>query len=105
MTEKPSPQLRITPMQRVKAVPVTDPAELAALDEMRRRMRTVTAGLTRLYLQLPEAERSPLIARLASELTDDAQLELVAELAAKLPAAILPALEEELQTRLDPSAP
>jgi hypothetical protein len=105
MAEKPSPRLRIAPLQKVKAVPITDPAEQAAIDEIRRRTRQVAAGLVRLYRQLPEGERAPLIARLASELTDDAQLELVAELAAKLPAAVLPALEEELQARLDPSAP
>jgi hypothetical protein len=37
MSKKASPALRITPLQRVVAVPITDPAEQAAIDKMRKR--------------------------------------------------------------------
>jgi hypothetical protein len=105
MAEKPSPRLRIAPLQRVRAEPVTDLAEQAALDEVRRRKRSVAAGLVSLYRQLPLEERASLIARLAAEVPEDTQVELLAELAAQLPPGVLPALEEELQTRLDRSVP
>lgn len=39
MAKKPSPSLRIAPLQRVVAEPITDRAEQAALDECRRRQR------------------------------------------------------------------
>ncbi len=44
MTERLTP-LRIAPLQRITAQPVTDPGQLAAMDEMRARQREETDSL------------------------------------------------------------
>ena len=44
MAKKASPPLRIAPLQRITAEPITDPAEQAALDRMRQRLKRKTSG-------------------------------------------------------------
>jgi hypothetical protein len=44
MSKKASPPLRIAPLQRVIAVPITDPAEQAAIDKMRKRAKRKQRG-------------------------------------------------------------
>jgi len=44
MSKKASPPFRIAPLQRVIAVPITDPAEQAALDKMRKRVKGRQGG-------------------------------------------------------------
>jgi len=39
MPRRPSPPLSIAPLQRIIAEPITDPAELAAIDRMRQRLK------------------------------------------------------------------
>jgi hypothetical protein len=39
MPKKAFVPLRIAPLQRVRGVPITDPAEQAALDKMRQRLK------------------------------------------------------------------
>jgi len=45
MVKKRSPQFHIAPLQRVVAETVTDPAELAAMDEWRLRQREATSAV------------------------------------------------------------
>ena len=44
MSKKASPPLRIAPLQHVIAEPITDPAELAALDKFRKQEKRKQAG-------------------------------------------------------------
>jgi len=44
MSKKASPPLRIAPLQRVIAVPITDPAEQTAIDKMRKRAKRKQRG-------------------------------------------------------------
>jgi hypothetical protein len=44
MAKRASPPLRIAPLQRVVAVPITDPAEQAAIDKMRKRVKRKHGG-------------------------------------------------------------
>jgi hypothetical protein len=44
MPRKVSPPLRVTPLQRVVAEPVTEPAEQAALDKLRKREKRKRGG-------------------------------------------------------------
>ncbi len=44
MSKKVSPPLRIAPLQRVIAEPITDPAEQAALDKFRKREKRKQGG-------------------------------------------------------------
>lgn len=47
MPKKAFVPLRIAPLQRVRAESITDPAEQAALDKMRLRLRKKQVGQTR----------------------------------------------------------
>jgi hypothetical protein len=47
MSKKAFVPLRIAPLQRVVAEPITDPAEQAALDKMRKRLKQKQAGQKR----------------------------------------------------------
>jgi hypothetical protein len=115
MAKKPFVPPRIAPLQRVVAEPITDPAEQATLDACRKqqqggssagRLRTngrLKAGPARvleLCRRLPAQERPALLARLASQLDPEVQLECLAPLLAALPPALLRQLEEELRPRL-----
>src|SRR5437016_1057827 len=119
MPKKPAP-LRIAPLQRVVAEPVTDPAEPTVLDgrqEPPRRGGAVrTRGATRssgstasrvldLSRWLPADERLPLLTRLAARLPPRSQLALLERLAALLPTDALRQAEHELRTRLGEQAP
>ncbi|HEV3447553.1 MAG TPA: hypothetical protein VG099_23155 [Gemmataceae bacterium] len=44
MSKKPPLPVRIAPLQRVVAVPITDPAEQAALDKLRKREQARRLG-------------------------------------------------------------
>jgi hypothetical protein len=44
MSKKGSPPPRIAPLQRVVAEPITDPAEQAALDKIRKRLKGKQRG-------------------------------------------------------------
>ena len=44
MSKKAVAPLRIAPLQRVIAQPITDPAERAALDKLRKRRKPLPAG-------------------------------------------------------------
>jgi hypothetical protein len=44
MSKKVSPPLRIAPLQHVIAEPITDPAEQAALDKLRKREKRKQSG-------------------------------------------------------------
>jgi len=120
MTKKSTPPPRFAPLQRLTADPITDPAEqAAALDELRRQQRqpgppirtrgvsTVAANgsasrVLGLFQQLPEAERAPLLARWMTQLSADAQLEVLELLAAQLSPEDFHQVEEELQQRVAP---
>jgi len=90
MAKRSSKRLRIGPLQEVELVPVTDPAERADLErQLRDREEVVTAfGVQDLYLQL----------------SAQAQLELLTQLAAKLPLPQQRQLAEGLLSRLSPEA-
>src|SRR4051812_14409108 len=120
MAKHPAPP-RVAPLQRVVAEPITDPAEQAALDEQRRRVRngqpqpsedasgaTPPASASRLLelsRQLPAAERGALLARLGAELPAEQQLELLARVLARLAPEALHPLAGELATRLGHAQP
>jgi hypothetical protein len=88
MTKKPSNSFRTASSQRVVVLEtITDPAELAALDETVREARKdfpFWTALDVLY-DVPAEERVGLLRRLAAELPPDAQLELIKELVVQLP--------------------
>lgn len=105
MTKKSSPLPHIAPLQKVAAEPVTDPTELAALDEQRKqrqkkvhtfRRRGTTKPIMTTILQvhdlcrqLAAEDKALLVTRLAAELSLDQQRELVEDLLAQLPADVL----------------
>lgn len=114
MAKKASPPVRIAPLQRVVAEPITDPAERAALDEACKRPQedapvvrvrgigrknSASSRVLELCRRLPELERSALLMRLATR-TPEAQLECLAHLLAVLPPDLLRQLEEDLRPRL-----
>src|SRR5437016_1066459 len=114
MVKKRSPQFHIAPLQRVVAETVTDPAELAAMDEWRLRQREATSAVRlrengrmkagpsrvlKLCRRLPAEERLALLTRLAAQLPADAQLDCLAQLLADLPTDLLRQLEGELRPR------
>ena len=109
--------LRIAPLQRVVAEPITDPAEQATLDELRRRERdnvplqptqlatrgAESAAISQvldLSQHLSAEERVSLLARLAADVPAERQLELLAQMMSQLSPAALQSLEEELAARL-----
>jgi hypothetical protein len=47
MPKKPSPVVRIAPLQHIIAEPITDPAEQAAIDKMREREKRKQARMNR----------------------------------------------------------
>jgi hypothetical protein len=117
MAKNTSSAWRVAPLQRVVAEPITDPAELAALDEQRRRAREngevgatesasaapqsgIAARVVDLWRQLSPAERGSLLARLGGELPTEQQMELLAQVLAQLGPESLPLLEGELTARL-----
>src|SRR2546421_12208432 len=105
---KKSHPVRIAPLQKVVAEPVTDPSEQAALDRQRRRrqgVRTrtpkrVSSSVFELFRQLPAAERPLLLGQVAASLSPEEQLGLLEDLTARLPPDVARKLEEELRARL-----
>jgi hypothetical protein len=112
--DKQSRRIRIGRLQKVRAEPVTDPAEQAELDAQRHRLpngfRTpevvpsselaTPSVLADLCRRLPPGDWPPLLMRMASGLPPEEQMELLEQLAAQLPADVARRLEEELQGRL-----
>lgn len=112
MAKKTTPPFRIAPLQRLVGETVTDPAELAAMDEWRRRQRAAASAVRpgengrmkagpsrvlKLCRRLPAEERLALVTRLAARLPAEAQLDCLAPLLAGLPTDLLRQLEEELR--------
>src|SRR4051812_27659298 len=100
MAKKTFVAMRIAPLQRVVAEPITDSAELAALEACRKQQQTERdAGRTRangrlkagparvlaLCRRLSAKERPALLARWAERLSPEAQLDWLAPLLAALP--------------------
>jgi hypothetical protein len=97
MSKSSSKPLRVAPLQELTLVPITDPAEIAALERKLRESQKGTgakkatpAKVQELYQQLPAAARRKLLARLAAELSADEQRELVEQLRGRLPAEAVP---------------
>src|SRR3954469_17866081 len=99
MAKKTSPPFRIAPLQRIVGETVTDPAEIAAMEEWLRRQRQANsaaragangrmkAGASRvlkLCRRLPAEERLALLIRLAAAISTEAQLDCLAQLLADL---------------------
>ncbi len=114
MAKKASPPVRIAPLQRVVAEPITDPAERAVLDAARKRQqedspvvrvrgngrrKAAPSRVLELCRRLPEPERRALLTRLAAQ-APEAQLECLAHLLAVLPPDLLRQLEKDLRPRL-----
>jgi hypothetical protein len=117
MAKKPSPPPHFAPLQRVKGEPITDPAEQAAIDELRRRHRRAdspvrTGGRVRkaseapadgaldLCRQLPAEDMLPLLTQVAAQLPADEQVGLLERWVAALSPHALQKLEEALHARL-----
>jgi hypothetical protein len=113
--EKKSRPVRLAPLQRVVAEPVTDPSEQTALDEQRHRQDNGVNTRGRVGPPQPEGpspvvelcrqlseEELPIwvmrMARMAADvLSTQGQLELLEELVTRLPADAARQLEEELR--------
>jgi hypothetical protein len=99
MSEKPSPPFRIAPLRRFTAEPITDPAEQARLDELRKRSAEGRPGLPARGGSsngIPFAE----VLELIDQLPADDQLLLAEHLVVHLPADVLQRLEDQLRARL-----
>jgi hypothetical protein len=98
MTDQPSPPFRIAPLRRLTAEPITDPAEQAALDELRKgpaeRPRVRTRGGVANKVRFSE------FLDLIHALSAEDQLQLAEKLVALLPADALQVLEAQLRSRL-----
>ena len=56
MSKKESPPLRIAPLQRIVGIEITDPAEQAAIDKMRKRvMRKLNGQKTTVKRKSPRS--------------------------------------------------
>jgi hypothetical protein len=114
MAKKTSLPLRIAPLQRVVAEPITDPSEQAALDERRKRpegtpsvrprengrRKSGAARVLALCHRLSAEERRSLLVRLAAQVPAEAHRECLAQLLAALAPELLHQLEDELRPRL-----
>jgi hypothetical protein len=106
MAEKSSKRLHIAPLQELTLVPITDPAEWAALERKIRESqkgagakKATPARVKALYRQLPAAARRELLARLAAELSADEQRELVKQLRASVRPKGAPRAQESRRRR------
>src|SRR5262249_17306199 len=113
---KSSRPISFSPLQRIVAEDITDPAERAALDEARNQHRRREARQAQLRgevempkrlsrildlcRQLPECERAGLLARLAAQLSPDEQLEVLADVLLRLATEALRQLEDELRSHI-----
>ena len=86
MTRKPHKQSGMAPLQEVELIPITDPAEQAAL--LQRIREAEHNGAVRRFLdfgrELQPEERSSLLAQLVAALPPDEQQALVRRLTAQL---------------------
>jgi hypothetical protein len=81
MAARSTKPLRIASLQEYELVPVTDPAEWAALErKVREAQKSAAAKVEALYRELPAAAQRELLARLVAELTADQQRRLVDQL-------------------------
>jgi hypothetical protein len=115
MTRKATSSTQIPSPQRLEAEPVNDAAELAAVDEMRKRYREaakaraaawkkpLTAATRDLLEQaehVPAEDRLRLIAELVARLHPGHQAELMTWLTAELPVEVLAEVEVPFLARL-----
>jgi hypothetical protein len=115
---KNTSRLRVAPLQRVVAEPITDPAEQAALDVQRRRARdnglllptedgtatpppAAASRLLELSRRLPAEQRVALLARVSAALPVEQQFMILAQALAPLVSECLHALEGELIAQLE----
>ena len=59
MSVKRTPPMRIAPLQRIVAEEITDPAEIAAIDKMRMRLRAKKKGRKKQQRHWPKRNRKP----------------------------------------------
>lgn len=93
------PQPPRIPFKRVVAQRITDPAELAALAEERRRYKQTAAG--QIGLEEVIDAPLPLLAQYIVELEAEGRQVFLNELAARLPADLVAPLIDALRARLD----
>lgn len=118
MAEKSEARVRIAPLQRVTATPITDPSAQATLDEQRKRVATVPAAfgardgvppgeagevgrVLALCLRLMPDERAALLSRFIARLPSDEQRGLLERLLAGVSAENLRLLEQQLRESID----
>jgi|SRR5437870_273164 len=101
MAGKTVKRIPTAPLQKLEAVPVTDPAELAALEEAVARNRQVdqatVAEVVEQIRQLPAAKRLRVTIQLAASLTADERFQLLERLLAELPDDVHHRLAERLR--------
>jgi uncharacterized tellurite resistance protein B-like protein len=101
MAGKSVKRIPTAPLQKLEAVPVTDPAELAALEEAVARNRQVdqatVAEVVERIRQLPAAKRLRATIQLAALLTTDERFQLVKQVLADLPEDVHHRLAERLR--------
>src|SRR5579884_2564418 len=101
MSKTPVSQPRIAPLQRVTAVPITDPLAQAALDEQRQRAKqeipAAAAQVLELARQLSPQEQQVLCGALLRDASLEQQLALLDHLTAQLSPQVLRALAEQRQ--------
>jgi hypothetical protein len=101
-------RIRVAPLRELKVEPVTDPAELAALEERRKRNDasartrggaggTVSIELPHLFQDLAEPNRLPTLMQMVAQLSPQERQQLAESLVAGLPADALASLREQLR--------
>ncbi len=115
MAKKSSPPTRITPLQRVDVEIVTDPVEIARMEEISKnatreflpieaRLNGSTkegqARVLKMCRQLTDEQRVVLLTRLEAQSSPRTQLKTLARLLANLSRESLRQLEEELRHTL-----
>src|SRR5262245_43962063 len=117
MAKKSTRSFRMPPLRDLEVRPVTDPAEVAALEAEQKRQQEAGGGggakngpvpagpvtvarALEWFRQLPADDRPLLAARLAAELSPDEQFTVLEQWVTGLPPEVLPRLEEHLRQRL-----
>src|SRR5258708_33787 len=105
MPARSSKPLRMAPLQELTVEPITDPAEIAALNEKLKRRneaafsvrtrgatgapnKTTLVDVLDLARQLTPEQRLPLAMQWMAQLSSDERLELIERLVAQLPADV-----------------
>lgn len=115
MAKKPSVPFRIGLLQRVVCEIVTDPVEIARMDEIRKKasreflplearleghMKGSQARVLKLCQKLPDEQRLALLARLEAQSSCEQQLEFLAHLLTNLSKESLRQVEKEIRHTL-----